>query len=489
MREEKCMFCRMCGHKLTDGARFCPSCGAKVTVNVPDAARDAQKESQPGAGYSDTDTDNIGTDSADETDDAYGYGFADANAVSGTVGTARTGSNTANGAFDGVGGNSEKIGWKEVFTAENIERFAPAAALFAIGRGVVGIIVGIVLGILVLLLPFTIGIVKVVAEIISIVFIVATGAAAGGLIYVAVKKKDPSRPGTWVAPIAALLSFLSCVGTGTSWYGLADILGIVAAILGIELFARIVISGQPMDTKVDYKTAFALYKKILSGGKKKNAETAPVEPYMCMEPSEFTGTGLECFGIILLSFVVGVITCGIATPWMMCKAYRWRIGHTKINGKKLTFTGTGASLLGHWILWALLTIVTCGFFAFFAYVALRKWELEHTFIDGEPVSPNEKVSYFDGGSFAYFGYGLLASLIIILTLGLAYPWVMVMLQKWDTKHQVINGRRLMFNGTGLGFLGEYLIIFLLTFITCGIYGSWGIARLNRYIIRHTNFAE
>ena len=39
---------------------------------------------------------------------------------------------------------------------------------------------------------------------------------------------------------------------------------------------------------------------------------------------------------------------------------------------------------------------------------------------------------FDGGSMAYVGYSLLGGLLLAVTCGLAYPWVMAMIQKWDT---------------------------------------------------------
>lgn len=205
--------------------------------------------------------------------------------------------------------------------------------------------------------------------------------------------------------------------------------------------------------------------------------------------SYFDGKGIELFGYQLLTILISILTCGIAAPWMVCVLQRWKMSHTVINGKRLTFNGTGGSLLGHWILWEILTIIICGIYAFFSHVALRKWEMSHTFIEGESIIPNEKSSYFDGDSFAYFGYGLLSVLLLFITCGIAYPWVMSMLQSWDVKHQVINNRRLVFDGTGLGFLGEYIIIALLTLITCGIYGSWGVVRMHKYITRHTNFCE
>jgi uncharacterized membrane protein YjgN (DUF898 family) len=64
-----------------------------------------------------------------------------------------------------------------------------------------------------------------------------------------------------------------------------------------------------------------------------------------------------------------------------------------------------------------------------------------------------------------------------------------MIQRWDVKHQNISNRRLVFSGTGLGFLGEYIIIALLSLITCGIYSSWGQVRLLKYITRHTDFVD
>ena len=137
----------------------------------------------------------------------------------------------------------------------------------------------------------------------------------------------------------------------------------------------------------------------------------------------------------------------------------------------------------------LLTIVTCGIYGFFLMVSLRKWELSHTYIEGEHIVANGNESYFDGNSFTYFGYSLLSGILLLVTCGLAYPWVMAMMQKWDTKHQVINNRRLSFDGSGMGFLGEFLIIAFFTLITCGLYSSWGVVRMNKYIIRHTNFVS
>ena len=50
-----------------------------------------------------------------------------------------------------------------------------------------------------------------------------------------------------------------------------------------------------------------------------------------------------------------------------------------------------------------------------------------------------KESYFDGGILDYIGYSILAVLICGLTLGIATPWAVCMMQNWKTKHTVVDG--------------------------------------------------
>lgn len=424
------MFCTNCGNQLKDGAKFCPNCGAKV--------------SQDGAGGN-----------ADQTS------------------------------------AEEKIKWREFLTLENIEKFAPAAALVPLAMAIVcGVLGGILFA--------TIGqiaigrvICKLFMFVLKTLFIAVTAGATGGLVYIIVHKKDKSLVNTWVTPFGTLMATISCLGIAFGWSAVSRIFGIIAVLLGLEFLARIVIAGKPIESPVDPKAAFETYKKYYDAYKAKYPTTKDLERAGIADPenSKFDGSGIELFGYYVLTTIVCLITCGIAAPWMICKTYKWRISHTVINGKRLTFTGNGASLLGHWILWEILTVITCGIYGFFVHIALRKWEMSHTFIENEPILAGENESYFDGGSLQYLGYGLLSGILLMITCGISYPWVMVMLQKWDTKHQVINRRRLVFSGSGLGFLGEYLIIFILTVITCGLYAPWGTVRMNKYIIRNTDFVS
>ena len=386
---------------------------------------------------------------------------------------------------------NEKFDWKKYLTFDNIERYAPIAAFFPLGMSIV---IGMLSRLLVMFFGWFI-VVRIIRNVLllvlKIIFCGGSIGAAVGLVYVAIKSKDVSKIYTWIAPGAVICAAISCLGIAFRISVLAWLFGIVSVIVGLELLARITIAGNPMDSEFNPAGAFETYKKYYNDYRAKNPTTKDLEKSEVVNPemSYFDGSGVELFGYTILGSIVSIVTCGIAAPWMICMVYKWKMSHTVINGKRLTFDGTGAALLGHWIIWELLTIITCGIFSFFLHVGVRKWECKHTYIDGEPVIPNDNSSFFDGNSFEYLGYSILGGILTFLTCGLATPWVVCMLEKWDIRHQNISNRRLVFSGTGLGFFGEYIIIALLSIITCGIYTSWGQVRMFKYITRHTDFVN
>ncbi len=98
-------------------------------------------------------------------------------------------------------------------------------------------------------------------------------------------------------------------------------------------------------------------------------------------------------------------------------------------------------------------------------------------------------SYFDGTTWQLIGYRILAALLCVVTLGIAYPWTLCMLQKWETKHTVIHGRRLTFNGQGHQLIGRWLLWVFLTVVTCGIYGIWLGLGVKKWVVKHTVYAD
>ena len=58
-------------------------------------------------------------------------------------------------------------------------------------------------------------------------------------------------------------------------------------------------------------------------------------------------------------------------------------------------------------------------------------------------------SMFDGGLHGLIGMGILTSLIITVTLGIATPWAVCMMVEWYAKHTLIDGKRVSFDGNGM----------------------------------------
>ena len=96
---------------------------------------------------------------------------------------------------------------------------------------------------------------------------------------------------------------------------------------------------------------------------------------------------------------------------------------------------------------------------------------------------------FDGGALGYVGVKLLATLLTLVTLGLAAPWGVVMFQGWKAKHTYIHGRRLAFVGSGWSLWGHYIKWWFFIVITLGIYGFWVVPRMIKWTVENTDFAQ
>lgn len=95
---------------------------------------------------------------------------------------------------------------------------------------------------------------------------------------------------------------------------------------------------------------------------------------------------------------------------------------------------------------------------------------------------------FDGGAATYFGTGLLAFLVTVFTLGICYPFALVLRERWRAKHTYVDGYQLVFTGSAIGLFGLWIKWFLLLIVTLGIYGFWIGPRIYQWKIEHTDFA-
>ena len=99
----------------------------------------------------------------------------------------------------------------------------------------------------------------------------------------------------------------------------------------------------------------------------------------------------------------------------------------------------------------------------------------------------EKDFKFNQDVIGYLGLIIVSYLLILITFGLAFPWVLVNVQKWKAKNTVIEGRHIEFVGSGGQLFGKFIVWYLLTLITFGIYGLWMAVKMQAWIVENQQF--
>lgn len=96
-------------------------------------------------------------------------------------------------------------------------------------------------------------------------------------------------------------------------------------------------------------------------------------------------------------------------------------------------------------------------------------------------------SYFDGTVKEHVIHEIKSKLMIILTLGIAYPWILCSSYKTRVEHTVIEGKRLSFHGDPRVLFKAWLKYLILIYITFGVYKIVAGVRLNQWLTEHTTF--
>ena len=104
------------------------------------------------------------------------------------------------------------------------------------------------------------------------------------------------------------------------------------------------------------------------------------------------------------------------------------------------------------------------------------------------MQSNSKRYTFDGGAGTYLGTAILGLLITFFTLGICYPFALVLRQRWRAKHSFIDGKQLIFTGSAWGLFGNWIKWLLLIIITLGIYSFWVGPRIQKWVWENTDFA-
>jgi uncharacterized membrane protein YjgN (DUF898 family) len=96
---------------------------------------------------------------------------------------------------------------------------------------------------------------------------------------------------------------------------------------------------------------------------------------------------------------------------------------------------------------------------------------------------------FDGGAGSFLGTALLGVLVTVFTLGICYPFALVLMNRWQARHTFIDGEPLVFTGSATGLFGQWVKWLLLCIVTLGIYSFWVAPRLQAWVTTNTEFAR
>ncbi len=194
---------------------------------------------------------------------------------------------------------------------------------------------------------------------------------------------------------------------------------------------------------------------------------------------KFTGTGGALFVTFLVGYLLTLITIGIYAPWFFTKMMNFYADNTTGTAEdgsevRLDYGGTGGGLLVTFLVGYLLTIITIGIYTPWYICRLNKYFLQNTAL----LHGNERIGSADfiGTGGALFVTFLVGYLLTIITFGIYSAWFMVKLTKFNlTGTQVtVNGTVWTgdFDGKGGDLFVTVLVGYLLTLVTLGIYGAW-----------------
>ncbi|MEZ4267445.1 MAG: DUF898 family protein [Myxococcota bacterium] len=210
----------------------------------------------------------------------------------------------------------------------------------------------------------------------------------------------------------------------------------------------------------------------------------------------FQGSGKELFILGLKGYILTLLTLGIYGFWFMCDLIRFfteRAAGQSSDGTRyeLRFGMTGLDLLKASVVGYLLTLVTFGIYAPWFICSVRKLMSERTTMlaNGQQIGNFE----FHGSGGNLFKTFIVGYLLTVVTFGIYGVWFQVKLKKFFMEHTLVRSRgrayQGMFTGNGKDLFLIMLVGMLLTSITMGIYFFWFFAKYQRYMIGNSAYRQ
>ncbi|MGH1334655.1 MAG: YjgN family protein [Aureispira sp.] len=172
----------------------------------------------------------------------------------------------------------------------------------------------------------------------------------------------------------------------------------------------------------------------------------------------FKGDGGKLFGLFIVNFLLTAITLGIYYPWAKTKITRYIHSETELEGKPFVFHGTGKEI----------------FIGFIKAVGLLLLVYGLVFL----------LTTLLGQVGAFLGMILLLAFFIF-----GVPYAIHGSMRYQTSRTSWNNVHWGYRGNLKEFTQKFIVGYLLTLLTLGIYGAWYAQTLRKYIIGNTRFGN
>lgn len=172
----------------------------------------------------------------------------------------------------------------------------------------------------------------------------------------------------------------------------------------------------------------------------------------------FKGDGGKLFGLIIVNFLLMAVTLGIYYPWAKAKLMRYMHNETELEGTPFVFHGTGKEMFIGFIKSVAVVILVYALFFALAYLL---------------------------GSLG----AILGTLLMFAFILLGIPYAMHGSMRYQTSRTSWNGVHWGYRGVYKEFAQKFIVGYFLTIITLGIYGSWFVQVLRKYMIGNTRFGN
>jgi uncharacterized membrane protein YjgN (DUF898 family) len=120
-------------------------------------------------------------------------------------------------------------------------------------------------------------------------------------------------------------------------------------------------------------------------------------------------------------YLATVFTLGFYAPVWQNRLYRIRTNNSRIGSLQMRFTGSDRDAFFLFLRSLPIIVLTLGLYTPWYATALRRWRAEHTWIGGDSIGAARGELTMTGGE--YFRLMLVNFFCVILTAGLASPWV------------------------------------------------------------------